>query len=78
MNNEIMKMKDQYRKVLFDRLSEGRRKCQVLERVLPKYIPDNREEEQVMKLKQQIKQENEAVSRDTLIYIHRNSWILKL
>ena len=67
MNNEIMKMKDQYRKVLFDRLSEGRRKCQVLERVLPEYLPDNREEEQVMKLKQQIKQENEAVSRDTLI-----------
>ena len=64
MNNEIMKMKDQYSTLLFDRLSEGRRKCQVLERVLPEYLPVNREEQQVMKLKQQIKQEKEAVSRD--------------
>ena len=75
MNNKIMEMKDPYYKVLFDCLSEGRRKWQVLERVLPVH----REEEHVKKLKQQIKQENEAVSRDTLVYcMYRNSWILKL
>ena len=69
MNSEDMKNKDQYCKVLLDCLSKDRRKCPVLERVLPaEYLPVNREEEQVMKLEQQIKHENQAVSRDPLIY----------
>ena len=79
MDSEDMKKKDQYGKILFNRLSEGSRKFQVLERVLPEYSPVNREEEQVTKLKQQIKQENEAVSRDPLVYcMYRNCSILKL
>ena len=63
MNSKDMKKKDQYSKLLFDRLSEGRRQYQMNgERVVPEESSITGGEEQIMKLKQRLEEEREEVS----------------
>ena len=65
MNSNDMKKKDQYSKLLFDRLSEGRRQYQVMEeRVVPEESSVTGGDEQIMKLKQEL----EEVGNNIAIY----------
>ena len=65
MNSEDMKKKDQYSKLLFDRLSEGRRQYQAMEeRVVPEESSVTGGDEEIMKLKQQL----EEVGNNIAIY----------
>ena len=65
MNSKDMKKKDQYCKLLYDHLSEGRRQYQVMEeRVVPEESSVTGGDEQIMKLKQQL----EEVGNNIAIY----------
>ena len=54
MNSEDMKQKEQYSKLLFNHLSEGRRQYQMMEE---RVVPEESSVTQIMKVKQQVKEE---------------------